>query len=272
MPNRIIKESICTSDTVDQLKSDEECFFYRLMVNCDDYGRMDARPSILLAKCFPLRVESLKAKDVQKMLNTLIKHRLIFVYGEGKYLQMVTWDKHQQIRAKRSKYPHPTEDDINGYQMISDDCICPRNPIQSESESESNPNPIIFNNTYIDSFDSFWKEYPKKEAKKDAVKAWNKIKLTDDLLINIMDGLKKAIKSTNWVKQGGQFIPNAATWLNGERWNDEVEEAQTDLFPKNKQCRGNNQMDIITELMEEYRGDGQRNSVEDPDTIDISLS
>lgn len=141
MPNRIIKETICTSDTIDKLKPDEECFFYRLMVNCDDYGRMDARPSILLAKCFPLRIESIKAKDVQKMLNTLAKYRLVFVYGEEKYLQMVTWDRHQQIRAKRSKYPQPTEEDINGYQLISDDCICPRNPIQSESNPNLNPIP-----------------------------------------------------------------------------------------------------------------------------------
>ena len=228
MPNRIIKESICTSDTIDQLKPDEECFFYRLIVNCDDYGRMDARPPILLAKCFPLRIESVKAKDIQKMLNSLVKNRLVFVYGEGKYLQMVTWDKHQQIRAKRSKYPQPSEEDINGYQMIADDYICPRNPIQSESES--NPNLIVLNDTYKNYFDLFWKEYPKKEAKKDAVKAWDKIKLTDDLVIKIMDGLRKAIKSVNWVKQNGQFVPNAASWLNGERWTDEVEEAQVGLF------------------------------------------
>ena len=49
MPNRIIKESICTSDTIDQLSPEEEIFFYRLIVNCDDYGRMDARPQILRA-------------------------------------------------------------------------------------------------------------------------------------------------------------------------------------------------------------------------------
>jgi hypothetical protein len=159
MPNRIIKESVCCSETINQLSAEEECFFYRLMVNCDDFGRMDARSSILLAKCFPLRIENMKTKSIDKLLASLIQNKLVFVYNDGKCLQMVTWDKHQQIRAKRSKYPKPTEDDINGYQMISDDCICHRNPIQSnpiliQSESESNPIPYgeimeCFNKTCI---------------------------------------------------------------------------------------------------------------------------
>ena len=53
MPNRIIKESICTSDTIDQMSWFEECFWHRLIVNCDDYGRFDARPAVLIIKAFP---------------------------------------------------------------------------------------------------------------------------------------------------------------------------------------------------------------------------
>ena len=36
MPNRIIRESICTSDSIDKLSWFEEVLFYRLIVNCDD--------------------------------------------------------------------------------------------------------------------------------------------------------------------------------------------------------------------------------------------
>jgi len=53
VPNRIIKESICTSNEIDALKPEEEILFYRIIVNCDDFGRMDARLPILRAKCFP---------------------------------------------------------------------------------------------------------------------------------------------------------------------------------------------------------------------------
>lgn len=74
------------------------------------------------------------------------------------------------------------------------------------------------------SFDSFWILYPKKKAKGDAQKAWNKLKLTDDLFNTILDAVRRQSSSYDWTKNNGQFIPNAATWLNGGRWEDEVKE------------------------------------------------
>mgnify|MGYP000972593619 CR=1 FL=1 len=137
MPNRIIKESICTSDTIDQLSWFEEVFFYRLIVNCDDYGRFDARTPILKARLFPLK--SVTEKQISDALNKLSTVGIVTVYEyDGRpYLQLVTWDKHQQIRAKKSKYPAP---DVACNHMISDDIKCPRNPIQSEYESKSESN------------------------------------------------------------------------------------------------------------------------------------
>lgn len=141
MPNRIIKESICTSEDINELSDKAEIFFYRLMVNCDDYGIIDARPSILRSKCYPLKLDTVKDKDIEKWLHELIKVGLIFIYEkEGRrFLKMTSWEKHQQIRAKRSKYPQPDKADYICNQMISNDSICPR---ESESESEyENPNP-----------------------------------------------------------------------------------------------------------------------------------
>ena len=64
----------------------------------------------------------------------------VYLYQQPKqcdskpYLYLPSWEVHQQVRAKRSKYPSP-EDACN--HMISHDIKCARNPIQSESESES---------------------------------------------------------------------------------------------------------------------------------------
>ena len=147
MPNRILKESICTSDNINELSPYEEIFFYRLIVNCDDYGIMDARTSILRAKCFPLKIDLIKESDIEDWLINLIDAELIFLYEiEGRrYLKMTSWEKHQQIRAHRSKFPMP---DSGGYHLKSDDIKSPRNPIQSnpiqsESESESNPRELV---------------------------------------------------------------------------------------------------------------------------------
>jgi len=138
MPNRIIKETICTSDSVDQLSWFDEVFFYRLIVNCDDYGRFDARPPILKARLFPLK--AVTEKQIGDSLNKLLTVGIVTVYEyDGRpFLQLATWDKHQQIRAKKSKYPAY---DISCNQMISDDIKCPRNPIQSNPNPNPNPNP-----------------------------------------------------------------------------------------------------------------------------------
>ena len=139
MPNRILKESICTSDTLDKLTAFQETVFYRLIVQCDDFGRMDARPKILAAKLFPLK--DVRVDQIKEALLALSSAELVILYQvDGKpFLQMKTWERHQQIRAKKSKYPAPdgsfTSSDIICNRMISDDSKCPRNPIQS--------NPIV---------------------------------------------------------------------------------------------------------------------------------
>ena len=76
MPNRIIKESICTSDGIDALSWFEEVLFYRLIVSCDDYGRFDGRPAIIKNRLFPLK-ENLTIKNVSAAINTLARAGLV---------------------------------------------------------------------------------------------------------------------------------------------------------------------------------------------------
>ncbi len=138
MPNRIIKESICRSDSIDSLSWFEEVMFYRLIVVCDDYGRFDGRAAIIKGSCFPLK--DVTVKQIDKSLNKLVSVGLVRRYEAGgrPYLQMSTWEKHQQIRAKRSKFPAPDE---TCNHLISNDIKCARNPIRIQSESNPNPNP-----------------------------------------------------------------------------------------------------------------------------------
>lgn len=134
MPNRIIKESICTSDTIDQMSWFDECFFVRLLTACDDYGRMDARPAILKSRLFPLKGR-LSLRDVEDALHRLADTGCVVLYQrDGKpYLYLPTWELHQQIRAKKSRYPAPGP--ACG-QLQADDINCARNPILSESETD----------------------------------------------------------------------------------------------------------------------------------------
>ena len=122
MPNRIIKESICTSDNLDLLSWFEEAFFFRLIVNCDDYGRMDARPAIIRSRLFPLK--SITDAQIEKALKSLRSAAMIDLYEvDGRsFLQMRTWNRHQSIRAKKSRFPGPDEGE-NDLQALESNCM-----------------------------------------------------------------------------------------------------------------------------------------------------
>ncbi|MFH2061238.1 MAG: hypothetical protein ABIJ59_20425 [Pseudomonadota bacterium] len=76
-------------------------------------------------------------------------------------------------------------------------------------------------NAEKDSFDIFWKAYPRKVNKREAEQKW-KTKKHPPLNV-ILEILEKQKKTENWKKSNGQFIPYPSTWLNAERWNDEIE-------------------------------------------------
>lgn len=109
MPNRILKDSIRTSDSISHLSWFEEVLFYRLIVSCDDYGRYDGRPAVIKGTCFPLN--NITVKDIERALTPLETYGMICQYMvDGKpYIQLLHWEKYQTIRAKESKYPAPSE-------------------------------------------------------------------------------------------------------------------------------------------------------------------
>lgn len=138
MPDRIIRESICTSDTLNRLSDFEERFWHRLIVNCDDYGRFDARPAILKGRLFPL-MDGKTQRNMQDALQKLASVGLVDLYEvEGRpFLRVVTWDKYQRIRAKRSKFPGP-EEGADRPSGEPDDICCQLTADAAVIQSESN--------------------------------------------------------------------------------------------------------------------------------------
>jgi uncharacterized phage protein (TIGR02220 family) len=120
MPNRIIKESICTSENVNSLSSDAEVLFYRLIVKADDFGCYHGNIKIVKSTCYPLKSDVIKDKQIIEWLNELINTGLIFTYiaDDGKqYIKLSKWEKHQQKRANNPKFPLPKSSDINCKQL-----------------------------------------------------------------------------------------------------------------------------------------------------------
>ena len=70
-------------------------------------------------------------------------------------------------------------------------------------------------------FDDFWKLYPRKIGKQEAKKAWERHNGNRPPLETILSKIEILKKSEQWSKQGGQYIPHPATWLNRGGWDDE---------------------------------------------------
>lgn len=72
-------------------------------------------------------------------------------------------------------------------------------------------------------FAEFWARYPKKKAKEDAQRAWDKRRPNSDLLAVMLSALERQKSTPDWQKDSGRYVPLPATWLNGARWTDAVE-------------------------------------------------
>jgi len=72
-----------------------------------------------------------------------------------------------------------------------------------------------------ENFIRFWNEYPRKKSQGQAERAFLKLNPDAQLLTTILDNLKRAKQSPEWLKDGGRFIPYPATWLNAKGWEDE---------------------------------------------------
>ena len=143
MPNRIIKESLCSSEKIASLSDFEFRLWIGLITQADDAGRGDARPAIIKGHVFPFR-DRISIKDIDAALQVLAARGCVSLYTvDGKpYFVFPGWVKHQRVRDCKPKFPEPPKNDSSPQSAAS----CGELPraaalIQSESESEYNPNP-----------------------------------------------------------------------------------------------------------------------------------
>jgi transcriptional regulator of heat shock response len=127
----------------------------------------------------------------------------------------------KQIKECLSKLSHwLVQDDINEISSKHQD---DRPETETETETEQSES--------CDSlFGRFYESYPKKVGKPAALKAFKKCKPDGSLLQTMLDAIEQQSQSEQWQKNNGQYIPNPATWLNQERWNDGVDDKTISIF------------------------------------------
>ena len=73
----------------------------------------------------------------------------------------------------------------------------------------------------MESFEQFWAQYPRKVAKAVARKAW--ARMTAQQHESALDALPNHIAYWKLKETSTEFIPHCSTFLNQERWEDELD-------------------------------------------------
>ena len=140
------------------------------------------------------------------------KYRIITVVKYNDYQQDNRQDNRQSTGNQQASNRQST-----GNQQHN------KNTIKDTEETEDYNNPLTGDPLpEVDPFEVFWSEYPRHDGKVAAKKAFDKLKPDGGLMDKIIAAIRKQKESWQWKKDGGQFIPYPATWLNGKRWEDEV--------------------------------------------------
>lgn len=191
-----------------------------LLNHCDDEGYFNANPKLVESDIFPLR--ELKSKTTV-LLQELCKigYLVVFQGSDGKtYGCIKNFHKHQVINKKTSsKIKHLCE---LPHDYGSDAVVLPMGKERKGKEQSE---------SYDSLFGRFYEAYPKKVAKAAAQKAFRSCNPDESLLQTMLEALRLQSESPDWQKDGGKYIPNPATWLNGERWKDQLSSSESQTQP-----------------------------------------
>ena len=99
-------------------------------------------------------------------------------------------------------------------------------------------------------FDRFWSAYPRKESKPAARRAFDKIGVDETLLETMLSAIEKQKSSPQWNKDNGEYIPHPATWLNNQRWLDEVKPSQLKTYVSAQQYEQRDYSGVQEEMLD----------------------
>ncbi len=204
---------------------------YRLWVamicNADDEGRGIYRAEELRALVYAYQPR-VKRGAIEEGIGELEKADLVVVYeadGRGAF-QLHDWAEHQRVdHPTASKIPPPPADS-RALTSPHEDARGIENP-RAGSDRDRDRTGSDQNRTGrghgpgMDGFQEFWEAFPKKVARAAALRAWKKLSPSRVLQEQMIRALELHKASDQWRKDNGAFIPHAATWINGGRWEDQ---------------------------------------------------
>ena len=204
-----------------------------LLQLADKEGRMRWIPIQAQAHAFPW-----EALDLSPLLHELqsIGYLRIYTIEGREYADIPGFTKHQRINGKEaqqeSKIPPYEQSVESGKQKGKPECF-PEKRLGAQGRGTGEMEREDIKNTsasddagavdrpkYSDSFEAFWSEYPNKKDKAKAYAAWKRKKL-DSMSAQLIERVRdQKARDAQWL---AGFIPHGSTYINGERWEDEIE-------------------------------------------------
>lgn len=221
---RYLKPEFFTDEDLGELPFQTRLTYQGLWCHADKEGRLEDRPKFLKAMIFPyddvdIEIE-LELLSKFKGNNTPFIQR--YQNGDGKYIQIIQWHKHQKPHhtEKESVFP-PPENPPQTPPKIKRKIKGMEKQLKASTELRNGS--LTVKAQLKESFEIFYANYPKKKARDDAERAFTKLNPDKDLQDKILKAVRQAKTSKDWLKDDGEYIPHPATYLNKRRWEDEIE-------------------------------------------------
>jgi hypothetical protein len=243
MRARNIKPDFFTDEKLIKLTFSERLFFIGLWCLADSEGFFEIKPHEMKLKIFPEQ-----KVDLIKMLKSLEKAKVVKLYSQHGFLP--NFIKHQRPHPKEKKSIVNKEIREHLEKLNGEPCNYPADPsdimnvecgMLNVERGKMNVECGMLNDAFV----KFWDAYPKKIGKPNALikfKTKYKASKQNGLFIKkILLAIELHKKSEQW--KNPKYIPHPATWLNQERYNDDIYQEMS-VLEKN--------MHVAKEAIDEY--------------------
>lgn len=242
---RTIKPDFFTSEDICALSPWARLLYIATWLEADREGRLRFRPGSWRLRYFPS-----DPVDMDAVTAELVERGLLRPYGDGLAV-IPAFTTHQVINGREAPstlaeppdqiidawgtraHASGTRDDASGTRedawgtRAHGNSLCTRSTERTAAKSSKSSKALEAADPL---FDRFWSIYPRRVARQAAIKAWRQINPDQALTDTICEAVVRQSRRESWQRDNGIFIPHAATWIRGRRWED-VDDVATGVLP-----------------------------------------
>lgn len=209
--------------------------FQQMIVLCDADGVIDMTPSAISRRTgIPVEhikagVEILENKDPYSRTPDEEGRRIVriddhrpwgwYLVNHEKYKNLQDSDTVRAQNRERKRKQRERQKEGQMSRSVTDGHASSRHTdTDTNTDTDTKPKHLVASRP--SEFEKFWSSYPKKRKKKTAKEIWKRKKL-DSLCQTLIDDVANRVANDKRWKDG--FVPDPTTYLNGERWDDDID-------------------------------------------------